>query len=150
MARTEHARRSNAARRERLCEVTRQPCEWRSEEWYDDDGNMEAWDDFCIECGRWRDWSKDVAIMMKPAAPPRVPTADQQEFWTKPPPEPSARLGWWLDRIAAGWVGNKRVRIMGYDAAASYFGVYYWEYLNVLSPRLQQAQEAARSPSVSL
>lgn len=48
--------------RETLCEVTKKPCEWQSEEWYDANGEMESWDLFCVDCGRWRDWSKEEAI----------------------------------------------------------------------------------------
>jgi hypothetical protein len=69
---------------------------------------------------------------MKPPTPPRV--TDVTEYWTSPPPEPSARLPYWQARIEAGWTPNKRINKMGYHEAAEFFGVYIWEYLNVLRP----------------
>lgn len=71
---------------------------------------------------------------MKPPTPPRV--ADATEYWTSPPPAPSARLGYWQDRIAAGWRPNKRVRALGYHDSADFYGVYIWEWINVLRPLL--------------
>lgn len=70
-----------------------------------------------------------------PPAPPRVD--DIERYWTEPPPEKSKRCAWWEVRIAGGWQGNKRTRIMGYDAASTYYGVYIWEYSHVLFPLLQ-------------
>ena len=63
-------------------------------------------------------------------APTRV--HDHRHYWTHPPPKMSPRCTWWVDRIADGWRPNKRIRKMGYDEAAEYYGVYIWEYLNVL------------------
>lgn len=71
---------------------------------------------------------------MKPPAPPRV--FDHYAFWRDRPPEQSARCTWWLARIAAGWRPNARVSAMGYDDKAEFFGVWMWEYLNVLYPVL--------------
>ena len=42
------------------CEETGKPCEWHSEERYDEDGEMVSWDDLCFDCGQWRDWTKDL------------------------------------------------------------------------------------------
>lgn len=75
-----------------------------------------------------------------PHAPPRV--ADIELFWTEPPPEQSARCAWWVKRIGEGWAGNKRTRIMGYDEAAAYFGVYIWEYVHVLADLLRSKRQA--------
>lgn len=82
-----------------------------------------------------------VGILSTVIAPPRV--ADIQAYWTDPPPEPSARCTWWRERISAGWRPNKRVSAMGYHEAAEYFGVWIWEYVEVLSPMLQSAQRNA-------
>lgn len=71
---------------------------------------------------------------MKPVAPPRV--TDVTLFWTEPPPARTARCDWWLRRIAAGWRRNKRVGSLGYHSAAEFYGVYIWEYINVLAPVL--------------
>lgn len=68
-------------------------------------------------------------------APPRV--TDGERYWTTPPPEPSARCTWWVERIRSGWKGNKRTRTLGYYARADYFGVYIWEQLNVLDKEIR-------------
>jgi hypothetical protein len=73
--------------------------------------------------------------------PPRVASAE--EFWTAPPPTRSPRCAWWLAQLDAGWSPNRRVRAMGYSEAARFFGVYLWEYLNVLAPRLKAERSAA-------
>ena len=72
--------------------------------------------------------------------PPRVD--DPERYWTHPPPEPSERCAAWVARVAAGWRGNRRTRMMSYDGAAHYFGVYIWEWCNVLSPMLQEVYDA--------
>jgi len=41
------------------CEETKGPCEWSSEEEYDENGDMVSWDSYCGNCYRNRDWSKD-------------------------------------------------------------------------------------------
>lgn len=40
------------------CEVTGRPCWWVCDETYDEGGELYSWDDFCVDCGQWRDWSK--------------------------------------------------------------------------------------------
>lgn len=70
---------------------------------------------------------------MKPPAPARA--RNIEEYWTDRPPEPSARLMWWLTRIDAGWRPNARTATLGYYSQAEYFGVYLWEWLNVLYPK---------------
>jgi len=64
---------------------------------------------------------------------------DVQRYWTEPPPEPSPRLGRWLERIRGGWRPNRRVGQMGYHEAAEFYGVYLWEYFHVLVPALDAA-----------
>ena len=39
--------------------------------------------------------------------------------------------------IKAGWKPNRRISGMGYDDSAHFFGVYVWEYINVLSSLIQ-------------
>jgi hypothetical protein len=46
---------------EAVCDATGEPCNWLSEEWCDDNGEIALWDCFCGDCGRWRDWSRDEA-----------------------------------------------------------------------------------------
>lgn len=50
------------------CAVTGQPCRWLSDDETDDAGEVVAWDLFCMDCYRSRDWSKDEASA--PATPP--------------------------------------------------------------------------------
>lgn len=64
--------------------------------------------------------------------PPRV--KDEQTFWIDPPPERSARCAWWVEQFAAGWKPNRRIRGEGYHGSACFYGVYIWEYLNVIYP----------------
>lgn len=69
------------------------------------------------------------------APPPKPPRVDDvQRYWTRPPPERSARCAWWAAKIQAGWRRNRRLGGMGYHEAARFFGVYIWEYINVISP----------------
>lgn len=62
---------------------------------------------------------------------------DRYDYWSEPPPVPSPRLTWWLDRIIdEGWTPNRRLAGMGYDESAEFHGVYMWEWLHVLYPAL--------------
>jgi hypothetical protein len=72
---------------------------------------------------------------VKKAMPPRVDNVEA--FWHRAPPERSARCSYWEDRIYEGWSPSKRVRAMGYYEAADFFGVYIWEWLNVLLPLMR-------------
>lgn len=68
---------------------------------------------------------------------------DVTAYWNEPPPAPSAGLVKWLARIEAGWRPNRRIRAMGYHERAEFFGVYIWEYLNVLYPMLKNQEPKA-------
>lgn len=35
------------------------PCTWMSDEFFNENGELESWDLFCTKCGRYRDWSKE-------------------------------------------------------------------------------------------
>lgn len=73
--------------------------------------------------------------MTAPPNPPRVGNHDT--YWSEPPPEPSPRLVWWLDRIIAeSWEPNRRISAMGYDEASEWYGIYIWECQRVLRPLL--------------
>lgn len=76
-------------------------------------------------------------------APPRV---QPEEYWATEPPQRSARCSWWEARIRAGWRRNRRLRSLGYHESAEYFGVYIWEWLNVLSPMLSADERLADLP----
>lgn len=67
-------------------------------------------------------------------APPRVD--DVEKYYLKLPSEISPRCAWWLKRIEAGWVGNRRTGDNGYYDAAEYFGVYISEYIQLIMPAL--------------
>lgn len=71
---------------------------------------------------------------MRPPTPPRV--ENDELYWTEPPPEPSARLIYWVARIRAGWKENRRLGMMGTGEATDFFGVYIYEYLYVIAPML--------------
>lgn len=68
-------------------------------------------------------------------APRRVDSIEA--FWSEPPPERSPRCTWWVQRVTDGWRGNRRISGMSYYTSAAYFGVYIWEWINVLSPMLR-------------
>ena len=59
------------------------------------------------------------------------------------PPEQSARCTWWLARFDAGWRPNRRISGLGYYGAAIFYGVWIWEYLNVIAPRLRELEGRA-------
>lgn len=56
-------------------------------------------------------------MQSRPQAPPRVD--DIERYWSEPPPALSPRVG-----------------SLGYYSKAQYLGVYLYEYLEVISPRL--------------
>lgn len=66
-------------------------------------------------------------------------TLDETLYWLSPPPEPSPRLALWLVKINHGWRPNKRIRGLGYHEASNFYGVYIWEYLNVIRPLLEDS-----------
>ena len=76
---------------------------------------------------------------MKSPNPPRV--EDHYLYWDICPMEGSARCSHWIYRIENGWRPNRRIRAMGYDEASQYYGVYIWEYLNIISPLLDKQRE---------
>lgn len=82
-------------------------------------------------------------IALEIPKPPRV--SDRYMYWIEPPPELSARCLYWLRQIERGWLPNSSIAAMGYDQTAQWFGVYLWEYLNVLCPRVSEAWRGRRS-----
>ena len=77
--------------------------------------------------------------MSAPVKPPAVD--DVQAFWGSPPKGRSPRCAYWVEQIEKGWIRNRRIGGMGYFEAAEWFGVYLWEYLNVLSPMMREREE---------
>jgi hypothetical protein len=76
-----------------------------------------------------------------PVKPARV--ADCYRYWVDPPPELSERCSYWVAQIERGFVPNRKWRSAGCATAASLFGVYVWEYVNVLCPLLSGARAVA-------
>jgi hypothetical protein len=68
---------------------------------------------------------------------------DVYEYWNQAPPEPSARLVYWEQQVEAGWRPNRRIRSFGYAESAEWFGVYVWEWRNVLWPLIEKKSEVA-------
>jgi hypothetical protein len=66
---------------------------------------------------------------------------DVTAYWLDAPPEPSPKLNRWLDKIRGGWRPNARIRTMGYHEASEFYGVYIWEYLNVIVPAIEAAYQ---------
>ncbi len=76
--------------------------------------------------------------------PPRV--ADVYAFWGDSPPELSERCRYWLRQIERGWLPNRHISTMGRDATAVWFGVYLYEWCDVLYPAIAAREEAPAQP----
>ena len=71
---------------------------------------------------------------------PRVPpVGDRYAYWNEPPMEMSPRCAWWLRQIDRGWRSNRSWRGQGYDNGSEQYGVYIWEYQNLIEPALRHA-----------
>lgn len=71
--------------------------------------------------------------------PKPKPVEDHYAYWTDPPPEMSERCAYWLRQIDRGWLPNRFWRREGYDTSAGdLYGVYIWEWLNVLQPTISE------------
>ena len=84
-----------------------------------------------------------TAWVALPPKPPRV--ADHYAYWNESPPERSERCAYWVEQLERGWMPSKYIRREGYDASAAWFGVYIWEYLNVISPMITDRWRELRS-----
>jgi hypothetical protein len=76
-----------------------------------------------------------------------VTKVDRYLYWGDPPPEPSEACTKWVERIRNGWRPNRRIRFMGYDSSAEFYGVYIWEYIHVLCPLFRELAETVESPA---
>lgn len=77
-----------------------------------------------------------VWVGIESPKPPKV--TDRYRYWSDPPPEQSERCRYWLRQIERGWRPNKHIAREGYDTSAEWYGVYIWEYLNVIHPALRE------------
>lgn len=69
--------------------------------------------------------------------PPRVD--DHYRYWGDQPPALSERCRYWLRQIDLGWRPNRFLARECYDCASQWYGVYIWEFLHVIQPRLHEA-----------
>lgn len=58
------------------------------------------------------------------------------------PPELSERCKYWVRQIERGWLPNKHISRNGYSGATEWYGVYVWEYVNVLYPLIESKRRA--------
>lgn len=75
---------------------------------------------------------------MSEETPMPSPVADRYEYWSEPPPVLSDRCLWWLDRLNSRQWSTAELdaelpeTCHGYDTSAQLFGVYLWEWSNIL------------------
>lgn len=75
---------------------------------------------------------------------PKPPKVDDVEtYWPKPPPEPSEACMYWVRQIRRGWLPNRRISGEGYYTSAEWYGVWIWEYINVLFPLIESERSRA-------
>ncbi|MFI5436442.1 hypothetical protein ACHMZP_32160 [Rhodococcus baikonurensis] len=70
--------------------------------------------------------------------PKPVKVSDAEDYWLFAPSQLSRRCAYWVRQIERGWLPNRRIVREGYQNGADWFGVYIWEYLNVLDPLITQ------------
>ncbi len=88
---------------------------------------------FVREVARFGGWGL-VPPWDRVKMPPVPKDFDIYKYTNVPPPVNSPRLLPWIKRIQMGWSFPKHVKYEGYSTKTQYFGVYVWEYQNVLSP----------------
>lgn len=85
-------------------------------------------------------------IELEKPKPPRVP--DHYAYWNSPPPQISDRCQYWLRQLDRGFIPNRYVRREGYDGTCAWFGVYLWEYLNLIAPAITAAMLEHRTTTM--
>jgi len=73
-------------------------------------------------------------VLLNRPKPPAV--TDPYTYWGDQPPERSARCVWWLEQIDRGWRPNRALRMEACESSAHWYGIYLWEYINVIAHRL--------------
>jgi hypothetical protein len=84
-------------------------------------------------------WNTRWVELEKPK-PPRV--EDRYRYWTDPPETASDRCRYWLRQIDRGWRPNRQISGHGYDGSAEWYGIYIWEYLYLVAPRLAALRDS--------
>jgi hypothetical protein len=74
-------------------------------------------------------------VELEKPKPPRV--HDHYAFWGDPPPELSSRCEYWVRQMERGWAPNRRIRSKDYDSSAEWYGIYIWEYWNIIHPMVR-------------
>ena len=69
------------------------------------------------------------------------PVEDIQQYWMESPPEISDRCKEWIELINNGWRPNRRVGKMGYYSASTFYGIYIWEYCNIIYQMLYEMEK---------
>ncbi|WP_280420031.1 hypothetical protein [Nocardia carnea] len=82
-------------------------------------------------------------IELERPKPPKI--TDEMLYWADRPPELSERCRYWVRQLERGWLPNRRISMKCYHCSAVWYGVYLWEYLNVLAPLI--ASERGENPS---
>lgn len=82
-------------------------------------------------------WNTTWVELERPKPPP---VTDHYDYWDNPPPDRSERCAYWLRQIERGWRPPIRITRMGREAAG-WYGVWLWEYLNVIYPALVEAED---------
>lgn len=74
-------------------------------------------------------------------SPKPPPVDDSYRYWGDAPPELSDRCLWWVRQISRGWQPNKHIRRECRDCSAQWYGVYLWEFINVIYPALKDMEK---------
>lgn len=69
------------------------------------------------------------------------PVREVEDYWMEAPPSLSDRCRYWVRQIERGWLPNRRISGEGYYSSAIWYGVWIWEYLNVIYPLVATEQE---------
>lgn len=74
-------------------------------------------------------------------SPKPAPVQDVYRYWIEQPPRLSDRCLYWIQQIYRGWHPSRRIRKEGSDGAAEWYGVWLWEYENVIQPMLRNSKD---------
>jgi hypothetical protein len=78
-------------------------------------------------------------VILDSPKPPRV--TDIEDWWADPPPVLSDRCWYWMRQIERGWMPNRRISGEGYYGSADWYGVWIWEWLNIIHPLIAVKRE---------